>query len=100
MLPKAGRSELHRRLADWLAGALGEEPSLPQVVASHLVKAVRLAGEVRAPTAGDRELARRAVAACRRAARRLRDQEALAAVVQVLDDALALAGALRRCYVG
>jgi len=92
MLPKAGRSELHRRLADWLAGALGEEPSLPQVVASHLVKAVRLAGEVRAPTAGDRALAARAVAACQRAARRLRDQEALAAAALVLDDAIALAG--------
>jgi class 3 adenylate cyclase/ATP/maltotriose-dependent transcriptional regulator MalT len=92
MLPKAGRSELHRRLADWLAGALGEEPSLPQVVASHLVKAVRLAGEVRAPTAEDRALAARAVAACQRAARRLRDQEALAAAALVLDDAIALAG--------
>jgi class 3 adenylate cyclase/predicted ATPase len=92
MLPKAGRSELHRRLADWLAGALGEEPSLPQVVASHLVKAVRLAGEVRAPTVEDRALAARAVAACQRAARRLRDQEALAAAALVLDDAIALAG--------
>jgi class 3 adenylate cyclase/ATP/maltotriose-dependent transcriptional regulator MalT len=92
ILPKAGRSELHRRLADWLDRAPGEEPSLPQVVASHLVQAVRLAGEVRAPTPEDRELAARAVAACRRAARRLRDQEALAAAAQVLDDAVALAG--------
>jgi class 3 adenylate cyclase/ATP/maltotriose-dependent transcriptional regulator MalT len=90
-LPKAGRSELHRRLADWLAGAPGEELSLPEVVASHLVRAVRLAGEVRAPTPEDRELAARAVAACQRAARRLRDQEALAAAALVLDDALALA---------
>ena len=56
----------------------GEEPSLPEVVAYHLVQAVRLAGEVRAPTTEDRELAARAVAACQRAARRLRDQEALA----------------------
>jgi class 3 adenylate cyclase len=91
MLPKAGRSELHRRLADWLAGAPGEEPSLPEVVAYHLVQAVRLAGEVRAPTADDRELAARAVAACRRAARRLRDQEAMAAAVLMLDDAVGLA---------
>ena len=92
ILPKAGRSELHRRLADWLAGAPGEEPSLPEVVAYHLVQAVRLAGEVRAPTAEDRELAARAVAACRRAARRLRDQEAMAAAALMLDDALGLAG--------
>ena len=91
MLPKAGRSELHRRLADWLAGAPGDQLSLPEVVASHLVQAVRLAGEVRAPTAEDRELAARAVAACQRAARRLRDQEARAAAALVLDDALALA---------
>jgi class 3 adenylate cyclase/tetratricopeptide (TPR) repeat protein len=91
MLPKAGRSELHGRLAGWLAGAPGEEPSMPEVVARHLVQAVRLAGEVRAPTAEDRELAARAVAACQRAARRLRDQEALAAAAQMLDDALALA---------
>jgi class 3 adenylate cyclase/ATP/maltotriose-dependent transcriptional regulator MalT len=91
ILPKTGRSELHRRLADWLAGAPGEEPSMPEVVAHHLVQAVRLAGEVRAPTAEDRELAGRAVAACQRAARRLRDQEALAAAARMLDDALALA---------
>ena len=91
ILPKAGRSELHRRLADWLAGAPGEEPSLPEVVASHLVQAVRLAGEVRAPTADDRELAGRAVTACQRAARRLRDQEARAAAALMLDDALGLA---------
>jgi class 3 adenylate cyclase/ATP/maltotriose-dependent transcriptional regulator MalT len=91
MLPKAGRSELHGRLATWLAGAPGAEPSMPEVVARHLVQAVRLAGEVRAPTAEDRALAARAVAACQRAARRLRDQEALAAAGQVLDDALALA---------
>jgi class 3 adenylate cyclase/tetratricopeptide (TPR) repeat protein len=90
LLPKAGRSELHRRLADWLAGAPDEEPSLPEVLASHLVQAVRLAGEVRAPSAEDRELAARAVAACQRAARRLRDQEALAAAALVLDDALDL----------
>jgi hypothetical protein len=92
ILPKAGRSELHRRLADWLASTPGEEPSLPEVVASHLVQAVRLAGEVRAPTTEDRELAARAVAACQRAARRLRDQEALGAAALVLDDALGLAG--------
>jgi class 3 adenylate cyclase len=91
ILPKAGRSELHRRLADWLAGAPGDELSLPEVVASHLVRAVRLAGEVRTPTPQDRELAARAVAACHWAARRLRDQEALAAAAQMLDDALALA---------
>jgi class 3 adenylate cyclase/ATP/maltotriose-dependent transcriptional regulator MalT len=91
MLPKAGRSELHRRLADWLAGGPDEELSLPELVASHLVQAVRLAGEVRAPTAEDRELAGRAVAACQRAARRLRDQEAPAAAALMLDDALALA---------
>ena len=90
ILPKAGRSELHRRLADWLAGAPGDELSLPEVVASHLVQAVRLAGEVRAPTAEDRELAARAVTACQRAARRLRDQEARAAAALVLDDALGL----------
>jgi class 3 adenylate cyclase/ATP/maltotriose-dependent transcriptional regulator MalT len=92
ILPKAGRSELHRRLADWLASSPGEEPSLPEVVAYHLVQAVRLAGEVRAPTAEDRELAARAVAACQRAARRLRDQEALGVAALVLDDALGLAG--------
>ena len=92
ILPKAGRSELHRRLADWLAGTPGEEPSLPEVVAYHLVQGVRLAGEVRAPTGEDRELAARAVAACQRAARRLRDQEALGAAALVLDDALGLAG--------
>jgi class 3 adenylate cyclase/tetratricopeptide (TPR) repeat protein len=92
MLPKAGRCELHERLAGWLDSQPATEPALPEVVASHLVKAVRLAGEVRAPTVQDRELARRAVAACRQAARRLRDQEALAAAAQVLDDALELAG--------
>ena len=91
ILPKAGRSELHRRLADWLAGAPGDELSLPEVVAYHLVQAVRLAGELRAATTEDRELAARAVAACQRAARRLGDQEARAAAALVLDDALALA---------
>jgi class 3 adenylate cyclase/tetratricopeptide (TPR) repeat protein len=90
-LPKAARSELHRRLADWLAGAPDQELALPEVIARHLVEAVRLAGQVRAPTAADRALAARAVAACGRAARRLRDQEALVAAGLVLDDALALA---------
>ena len=91
MLPKAGRSELHRRLADWLSGGPGHELSPPEIIASHLVKAVRLAGQVRAPTGADRELAARAVAACQLAARRLRDQEALVAAGLMLDDALALA---------
>src|SRR4029450_6296895 len=72
MLPKAGRCELHERLAGWLGSAPWTEPALPEVVASHLVKAVRLAGEVRAPTVQDRELARRAGAARREAARRRR----------------------------
>jgi class 3 adenylate cyclase/tetratricopeptide (TPR) repeat protein len=90
MLPKAGRSELHRRLADWLAEAPGREVSLPELIASHLVQAVRLAVQVRAPTGADRALAARAVTACQLAARRLRDQEALVAAGQVLDDALEL----------
>jgi class 3 adenylate cyclase/tetratricopeptide (TPR) repeat protein len=93
LMPKAARSELHRRLADWLAGDPGGELSLPEVTAAHLVRAVRLAGEVRALTPADRALAGRAVAACRRAARRLRDQEALVAAGRVLDDALSLTGA-------
>jgi tetratricopeptide (TPR) repeat protein len=91
LLPKASRSELHRRLADWLAGAEGSEVRLPEVVADHLVQAVRLAGQVRTPTAADRRLAARAVAGCRQAARRLRDQEALATAGRVLDDAVDLA---------
>jgi class 3 adenylate cyclase len=91
MLPKAGRSELHRRLADWLAGAPGHELALPEIVANHLVQAVVLAGQVRAATVEDRELAGRAVAACQLAARRLRDQEALVAAGRMLDDAFALA---------
>jgi class 3 adenylate cyclase/tetratricopeptide (TPR) repeat protein len=91
LLPKASRSELHRRLADWLAGAEGSEVRLPEVVADHLVQAVRLAGQVRTPTAADRRLAARAVAGCRQAARRLRDQEALVTAGRVLDDAVDLA---------
>jgi class 3 adenylate cyclase/tetratricopeptide (TPR) repeat protein len=93
LLPKAARSELHRRLAGWLAGDPGGELSLPEVTAHHLVHAVRLAGQVRALTPADRELAGRAVAACRRAARRLRDQEALVAAGRVLEDAMSLTGA-------
>jgi class 3 adenylate cyclase/tetratricopeptide (TPR) repeat protein len=90
LLPKAARSELHRRLADWLGGDPGGELSLPEVTAHHLVHAVRLAGQVRGLTPADRALAGRAVAACRQAARRLRDQEALVAAGRVLDDALSL----------
>ena len=93
LLPKAARSELHRRLADWLVGDPGGELSLPEVTAHHLVHAVRLAGQVRALTPADRALAGRGVAACRQAARRLRDQEALVAAARVLDDALSLAEA-------
>jgi class 3 adenylate cyclase/tetratricopeptide (TPR) repeat protein len=91
LLPKAGRSGLHRRLADWVEAGPDKELSLPEIVAHHLVEAVRLAAEVRAPTGADRALAGRAVTACQQAARRLRDQEALAAAGLVLDDALAMA---------
>jgi class 3 adenylate cyclase/tetratricopeptide (TPR) repeat protein len=87
LLPKADRSELHERLASWLHGV--REP--PEAVAPHLVEAVRLAAEVRAPTSTDRMVAGRAVAACRQAAQRLRDQEALLAAISMLDDALAMA---------
>jgi tetratricopeptide (TPR) repeat protein len=90
MLPKASRSELHRRLADWLTGHPVGELCLPEVVAHHLIQAVHLAGQVRAPTPADRTLAGRAVAAAQDAARRLRDQEALVAAGRVLDDALSL----------
>ncbi len=91
LLPKAARSDLHQRLAIWLAGqpGSGQEPS--EVIAPHLVEAVRLAGEVRRPTPADRLLATRAVAACRQAAQRLREQEALVAAAAMLDDALAIA---------
>jgi class 3 adenylate cyclase/tetratricopeptide (TPR) repeat protein len=91
LLPKAARSDLHQRLAVWLAGqpGSGQEPS--EVIAPHLVEAVRLAGEVRRPTPADRLLANRAVAACRQAAQRLREQEALVAAAAMLDDALAIA---------
>jgi class 3 adenylate cyclase/tetratricopeptide (TPR) repeat protein len=91
LLPKAARSDLHQRLAIWLAGqpGIGQEPS--EVIAPHLVEAVRLAGEVRRPTPADRLLATRAVAACRQAAQRLREQEALVAAAAMLDDALAIA---------
>ena len=91
LLPKAARSDLHQRLAIWLAGrpGSGQEPS--EVIAPHLVEAVRLAGEIRQPTPADRLLANRAVAACRRAAQRLREQEALVAAAAMLDDALAIA---------
>jgi class 3 adenylate cyclase/tetratricopeptide (TPR) repeat protein len=91
LLPKASRSDLHRRLADWLGGAPWPEVRLPEVIANHLVQAVRLAGQVRSPTAADRRLAARAVTACAQAARRLRDQEALVTAGRVLDDALELA---------
>lgn len=78
LLPKASRSELHERLAVWLGGELGAEREPPEAIAPHLVEAVRLAGEIRRPTAADRVLATRAVAVCRHAAQRLREQEALA----------------------
>jgi class 3 adenylate cyclase/tetratricopeptide (TPR) repeat protein/energy-coupling factor transporter ATP-binding protein EcfA2 len=89
LLPKAARSELHERLAAWLAGGGEREP--PESVAPHLVEAVRLARQVRRPTVADRRLAARAVAVCRRAAQRLREQEALVAAASMLDDALDIA---------
>jgi tetratricopeptide (TPR) repeat protein/energy-coupling factor transporter ATP-binding protein EcfA2 len=94
LLPKATRSELHRRLADHLAGGgqQAREAAPPELVAPHLVAAVRLAGQIRTPTAADQQLAARAVRACRLAAERLRDQEALASAARMLDDALALVG--------
>jgi class 3 adenylate cyclase len=90
LLPKASRSELHERLAAWLAS--GDERESPESVAPHLVEAVRLAREVRRPTVADQQLAARAVAVCRRAAQRLREQEALVAAASMLDDALDIAG--------
>jgi class 3 adenylate cyclase/tetratricopeptide (TPR) repeat protein len=91
LLPKASRSELHERLAGWLAGELGAEREPPEAIAPHLVEAVRLAGEIRRPTAADRVVAIRAVTACRQAAQRLREQEALVASAAMLDDALEMA---------
>jgi len=95
LLPKATRSELHRRLADHIvtrSGHQAHELVLPELIAPHLVAAVRLAGQIRTPTAGDQQLAARAVGACRLAAERLRDQEALASAAHMLDEALALVG--------
>jgi class 3 adenylate cyclase/tetratricopeptide (TPR) repeat protein len=95
VLPKANRSELHRRLADWLASGPQREVAIPQVVAHHLVQAVRLAQDVGALTERERLLATRAVVYCRRAAERLRDQEALVAGARILDDAVAMAAVAR-----
>jgi len=101
LLPKAIRSDLHRRLADHLAARGGPEPAAgpqvhelvpPELIAPHLVAAVRLAGQIRTPTAGDQQLATRAVGACRLAAERLHEQEALASAAHMLDEALALVG--------
>lgn len=91
LLPKAERSQLHERLALLLAGGRGVEQEPPEAIAPHLVEAVRLAHEVRRPTAADHVLATRAVAACRHAAQRLREQEALVAAASMLDDALDMA---------
>ncbi len=90
LLPKAARSTLHERLATWLAGTGEPEPEPPEAVAPHLVQAVRLAREIRPPSRADRVLAGRAVAVCRQAAQRLREQEALVAAAALLDDALAM----------
>ncbi len=95
LLPKATRSELHKRLADHLVARSGHQArqlALPELIAPHLVAAVRLAGQIRTPTAGDQVLAIRAVGACRLAAERLRDQEALASAAQMLDEAISLVG--------
>jgi class 3 adenylate cyclase/tetratricopeptide (TPR) repeat protein len=91
LLPKASRSALHERLATWLAVHRAPAPGPPEAVASHLVQAVRLAREIRSPSAADRALASRAVATCRQAAQRLREQEALMAAAALLDDAFAMA---------
>lgn len=91
LLPKATRSALHERLATWLAGSGEPEPEPPEAVAPHLVQAVRLAREIRPPAPADRALAARAVTACRQAAQRLREQEALVVAAALLDDALAMA---------
>lgn len=91
LLPKAERSRLHEHLAVWLAGELGAEREPPEAIAPHLVEAVRLAREVRRPTVADHALATKAVAACRHAAQRLREQEALVAAATMLDDALDMA---------
>jgi predicted ATPase len=40
LLPKAARSELHARLASWLAGDLGGTREPPETIAPHLVEAV------------------------------------------------------------
>jgi class 3 adenylate cyclase len=90
-LAKERRSDLHRQLADWYAAGDGHGFPADELVAHHLLAAVRLAREVRLPTPADRHLAVRAVVACRRAAERLRDQEALAATARVLDGAMAMA---------
>ena len=91
LLPKMTRSDLHRRLATWLAEQPEERAALPEVIAHHFVRAVTLALEAHAaPTDADRALAAQAVAACRRAAERLREQEAPVAACSVLDEALSL----------
>jgi class 3 adenylate cyclase/tetratricopeptide (TPR) repeat protein len=95
LLPKASRSALHERLATWLAGGGRAEPEPPEAVVPHLVEAVRLAREVRSPTPADRALAGRAMAVCRQAAQRLREQEALVSAAALLDDALELAEVAR-----
>jgi len=91
LMPKAARSALHERLASWLAGDGEAEPEPPEAVAPHLVSAVRLARQIRSPTPADRALAARAVAVCRQAAQRLREQEALVSAAALLDDALEMA---------
>jgi AAA ATPase domain/MalT-like TPR region len=96
LLPKASRSALHERLATWLGGHGAPEPAPPEAVVPHLVEAVRLAREIRAPTPADRALASRAVAVCRQAAQRLlREQEALVSAAALLDDAVELAEVAR-----
>jgi class 3 adenylate cyclase/tetratricopeptide (TPR) repeat protein len=102
VLAKESRSELHRRLAEWLAARPRGGFRPDELVAHHLVTAVRLAREVRSPSAADRQLAVSAVVACRRAAERLRDQEALTSAARVLNDAIdmaALAGTPREDVV-
>jgi class 3 adenylate cyclase/tetratricopeptide (TPR) repeat protein len=91
VLAKESRSELHRRLAEWLAARPRGGFRPDELVAHHLVTAVRLAREVRSPSAADRQLAVGAVVACRRAAERLRDQEALTSAARVLNDAIDMA---------
>jgi len=89
MLPKAARSNLHRRFAEWLEGSALDAVELNEIAGWHLEQAVRYRRELGLEV--DSVLSRRAATHLHTAGRRARERGDVAAARNLFDRALKLA---------